>query len=91
MTHCCLPVFIAVCQPLPRAQTAATMSLLGLIVSWFNKLVILIFVFSFLASGLILNVVQLALLPLYWISRYTYRILNAKIVYFHWAREFSLT
>ncbi len=64
------------------------MGLVGLITSWFNKLVILVFIFCFLASGLILNVLQIFLLPLYWINRYLYRILNAKIVYFHWAREF---
>ena len=68
----------------------AKMALLKHVVSWLNKLVILVFIVLFITSGLVLNVLQIFLLPLYWINRYTYRILNAKIVYFHWARESAL-
>ena len=71
-------------------HTEFKMALLKHVVSWLNKLVILVFIVLFITSGLVLNVLQIFLLPLYWINRYAYRILNAKIVYFHWARESAL-
>ena len=63
------------------------MGLLELVISWLNKLVILMFIFTFITSGVVLNVIQLFFLPLYWINRRQYRIINANIVYFHWACE----
>ena len=57
------------------------------VASWLRKLAVLLFVFSFLASGVVLNIVQFFFLPLYWLNRRLYRIINAKIVYFHWASE----
>lgn len=61
------------------------MGLLGLVISWLNKFVILMFIFTFITSGLVLNVIQLFFLPLYWINRRRFRIINSNLVYFHWA------
>ena len=65
------------------------MGLLGLVISWviswMNKLVILMFIFTFITSGVVLNVIQLFFLPLYWINRRRFRIINSNLVYFHWA------
>ena len=60
---------------------------IDLVTSWLKKLFVLLFVFSFLASGLVLNVVQLFFLPLYWLNRKWYRHINSRIVYLHWASE----
>ena len=63
------------------------LAVFSVVASWLRKLVVLLFVVSFLLSGIVLNIVQLFFLPLYWIKRDLYRIINAKIVYLHWASE----
>lgn len=55
-----------------------------------RKLAVLILIVTFVVSGLLVNLVQLFTLPLYWINKRLFRILNAKIVYFHWCSKFGL-
>uniref|UniRef100_A0A1X7SFA5 Uncharacterized protein n=1 Tax=Amphimedon queenslandica TaxID=400682 RepID=A0A1X7SFA5_AMPQE len=55
------------------------------VLRWLRQLVMLLFVTCFLMSGLVLNLLQLFVLPFWWINKMVYRIANAKIVYFHWA------
>ena len=55
-----------------------------------RKVVVLVLVFSFIVSGLIINLLELATLPLYVISKKWFRIVNAKIVYLHWCGEQSV-
>jgi lysophosphatidic acid acyltransferase/lysophosphatidylinositol acyltransferase len=60
--------------------------MLGEILQWIKrrKVVVMVLVFSFIVSGLIINVLELATLPLYFINKKWFRIINAKIVYLHW-------
>ncbi|XP_031554341.1 1-acyl-sn-glycerol-3-phosphate acyltransferase delta-like [Actinia tenebrosa] len=44
------------------------------------------FVLVFLVSGLIINIIQLSLLPLWFINKTLYRWLNLRIVYLHWCQ-----
>ena len=52
-----------------------------------RKVVLLIFVFSFIVSGLIINFLELLTVPLWWINKKLFRVVNAKLVYFHWCGE----
>lgn len=54
-----------------------------------RKITVLLFVFSFIVSGLIINLFQLFTLPLYWINKKWFRHINCRIVYFHWCSKFS--
>ena len=65
--------------------------MLGGVIQWLKrrKVVVLCLVFSFIVSGLIVNVMELATLPLYFVSKKWFRIINAKIVYLHWCGECS--
>ena len=47
-------------------------------------------VLVFLASGLIINVIQLLLLPLWFINKDLFRWLNLNVVYLHWCRKYKL-
>lgn len=47
-------------------------------------MVILLLVFSFIVSGLLVNALELTTVPLYFISKKWFRIINSKIVYLHW-------
>jgi lysophosphatidic acid acyltransferase/lysophosphatidylinositol acyltransferase len=60
--------------------------MLGSIIQWIKrrKVVVLVLVFSFIVSGLIINALELTTIPLYFISKKWFRIINAKIVYLHW-------
>ena len=64
--------------------------MLGEILQWIKrrKVVVLVLVFSFIVSGLIINVLEFATLPLYFINKKWFRIINTKIVYLHWCGEF---
>jgi len=55
--------------------------------SWLKKLVVLIGIFCFIGSGLIINVLQFALFPLYILRRQLFRRINVKLVYLNWASE----
>ena len=44
----------------------------------------------FLASGLIINCVQLLLLPLWLINKDLFRWLNLNVVYLHWCRKYRI-
>ena len=58
--------------------------------SWFAQLLVPMFIFTFIISGLLLNVVQIVFTgPLYFANRRLFRVLNAKIVYFHWCSKFD--
>ena len=54
-----------------------------------RKAVVLIFVFSFIMSGLIVNLLQLLTVPLYFANKRLYRIVNSKLVYLHWCRKYA--
>lgn len=64
------------------------------VINWLKKrkIAVLLLIFTFIISGLIVNLVQLLTLPLYWINKKLFRQMNAIIVYFHWCSEsfFSL-
>lgn len=62
------------------------MDLLRTVIGWLKrrKVVVLLFVFSFIMSGLIVNLLELLTLPLLLINKGWFRILNAKLVYLHW-------
>lgn len=63
----------------------ARMGLVRLFSSWCAQLLVLMFIFTFIISGILLNVVQIVFTgPLYYTNRRLFRILNSKIVYFHW-------
>lgn len=57
--------------------------------SWLKKLVVLIGIFCFIGSGLIINVLQFALFPLYILRRQLFRRINVKLVYLNWASEYN--
>ena len=46
-------------------------------------------IFVFLASGLVINVIQVLLLPLWIVKRDLYRWLNMSVVYLHWCRKLT--
>ena len=52
-----------------------------------RKITVLLFVFSFIVSGLIINLVQLVTIPIYWISKKWFRHINTRLVYFHWCSK----
>ena len=62
------------------------MGLLRTVIQWMKrrKVVVLLFVFSFIMSGLIVNLLEVLTLPLLLISKSWFRIVNAKLVYMHW-------
>lgn len=49
-----------------------------------RKIIFLVIILSFILSGLIVNCMQALTIPLYYINRRLFRVLNAKIVYLHW-------
>ncbi|XP_064405458.1 1-acyl-sn-glycerol-3-phosphate acyltransferase gamma-like [Halichondria panicea] len=49
-----------------------------------RKVTVLLFVFSFIVSGLIINLLELMTLPLYFLNKKLFRQINSRIVYFHW-------
>lgn len=59
------------------------------VIQWLKRrrVVVLCLVFTFIVSGLIINALELATLPLYFISKKWFRIINTKIVYLHWCGE----
>lgn len=59
------------------------------IIQWIKrrKVVVLCLVFTFIVSGLIVNALELITLPLYFINKRWFRIINCKIVYLHWCGE----
>lgn len=54
-----------------------------------RKVVVLLLGFTFIVSGLLVNLVQLFTIPLFWINKMLFRKLNARIVYFHWCSKSS--
>lgn len=62
------------------------MGILRTVIQWMKrrKVVVLLFVFSFIMSGLIVNLLEVLTLPLLLISKSWFRIVNAKLVYMHW-------
>lgn len=48
-------------------------------------------VLVFLASGLIINLFQLLLLPLWFIKKDLFRWANLNVVYLHWCRKYMIT
>lgn len=52
-----------------------------------RKVTVLLLIFTFIVSGFLVNLVQLFTLPLYWINKTLYRLLNARIVYFYWCSK----
>lgn len=61
----------------------------GALLNWIKrrKVTVIMLIVTFVVSGLLVNLAQLLTLPLYWLNRRLYRILNAKIVYFHWCSK----
>ena len=59
-------------------------------IAWLKrrKVVVLLLVFSFIVSGLLINALELTTVPLYFINKKWFRIINSKIVYLHWSGEF---
>ena len=55
-----------------------------------RKITILLFVFSFIVSGLIINLLQLFTMPMYWINKKYFRNVNSRLVYFHWCSKFVI-
>ena len=49
-----------------------------------RKIVLLLFVLSFIISGLCVNILELLTIPLYFINRRWFRIVNTKLVYLYW-------
>ena len=49
-----------------------------------RKIVLLLFVFSFIVSGLFVNLLELFTVPLYFINRRWFRIVNTRLVYLYW-------
>ena len=48
-------------------------------------------VLVFLVSGLIINLFQLLLLPLWFIKKDLFRWANLNVVYLHWCRKYMIT
>lgn len=65
------------------------MAVVRSLLAWIKrrKVAVLILIVTFIVSGLLVNLVQLFTLPLYWINKRLFRILNARIVYFHWCSK----
>lgn len=61
-------------------------NLMSAVADWLKrrKVVVLLVVFSFIMSGLIVNFLELLTLPLLLVSKRWFRIVNAKLVYLHW-------
>lgn len=55
-----------------------------------RKITVLLFVFTFIVSGLIINLLQLFTLPFYWLNKKWFRHINARLVYFHWCGKFLM-
>ncbi len=68
------------------------MSAFKSVIKWIKKrkVTVLLFVFSFIVSGLIINLFQLLTLPLFFLNKKLFRLINARIVYFHWCSKFLL-
>ena len=64
-------------------------SVLSFVLKWIKrrKVTMLMLIVTFIVSGLLVNLLQLFTLPLYWINRRVFRVLNAKIVYLHWCSK----
>lgn len=63
----------------------------GGFIGWLKKrkIVALLLVFTFIVSGLIVNVLQLFTIPLYYLNKRWFRIVNAKVVYLHWCSKYA--
>ena len=61
----------------------------GAVLTWIKrrKVTVMMLIVTFIVSGLLVNLLQLLTLPLYWINRRLFRIINAKIVYLHWCSK----
>ena len=46
-----------------------------------------LFIFTYIASGLVVNLLELCTSPLYLLNKRLYRIINAKLVYLQWCGE----
>ena len=65
------------------------MGVLSSVLQWIKrrKITMLMLIVTFVVSGLLVNLLQLFTLPLYWINRRIFRLVNARIVYLHWCSK----
>ena len=68
-------------------QSLRTMA--GAVLRWIKrrKITVLMLIVTFIVSGLLVNLLQLFTLPLLFINKQLFRVLNAKIVYLHWCSK----